>query len=56
MAPILIVVILFDYIMSRVRAADAQGDEGRYYLLLCRIELFFIGMMLAYWIPFFLTL
>ena len=57
MAPILIVVILFDYIMSRVRAADeADGAQQAHYLLIGRIELLFIGIMLAYWIPFFVML
>lgn len=57
MAPILVVVILFDYIMSRVRAADEPEEARRaHYLLTGRIELLFIGVMLAYWIPFFFTL
>lgn len=56
MAPILLVVILFDYVMSRVRVADEQGDLRAYYLLICRIELLLIGIMLAYWIPFFIML
>jgi len=57
MAPILIVVILFDYIMSRVRAADEpDGEQRRHYLLTGRIELILIGIMLAYWIPFFVSL
>ncbi len=56
MAPILIVVILFDYIMSRVRAADEQGEQRAHYVFTGRIELLFIGLMLAYWVPFFFTL
>ncbi len=57
MAPILIVVILFAYIMSRVRAADEPaGAQRTHYLLMGRIELLFIGIMLAYWVPFFVTL
>ena len=56
MAPILLVVILFDYVMSRVRVADEKGDLRAYYLLICRIELLLIGIMLAYWIPFFIML
>ncbi|CAD7840478.1 MAG: hypothetical protein [Olavius algarvensis Gamma 3 endosymbiont] len=56
MAPILMVLVLFDYIMSRVRAADESGEQRVYYLWISRIELLAIGLMLAYWIPFFLTL
>jgi len=55
-APILVVVILFDYIMSRVRAADEQGELRAHYRAICRIELMLIGLMLACWIPFFVTL
>jgi hypothetical protein len=44
MAPILLVV------------ADEQGDLRAYYLLICRIELLLIGVMLAYWIPYFVML
>ena len=56
MAPILLVVILFDYVMSRIRVADEQGDLRAYYLLICRVELLLIGIMLAYWIPYFIML
>jgi len=56
MAPILLVVILFDYTMSRVRAADEQGGARAHYLRLCRIDLMFIGLLLLYWVPFFITL
>ena len=56
MAPILLVVILFDYVMSRIRVADEQGDLRAYYLLIGRIELLLIGIMLAYWIPYFVML
>ena len=53
MAPLFVVVLLFDYIMSRVRAADAQGEASRRYRAIARIELAMIGISLLYWIPFF---
>ena len=53
MAPILVVVLLFDYIMSRVRAADAQGSERERFQRIARIELTVIGLTLATWVPFF---
>jgi len=39
-----------------VRAADESGEQRAYYLGISRIELLAIGLMLAYWVPFFLTL
>ena len=56
MAPILVVVILFDYTMSRVRAADEQGEARAHFLSMGRIDLMFIGLLLLYWVPFFITL
>jgi hypothetical protein len=56
MAPILIVVILFDVIMLRVRIIDAEGESQRRYTAILRIELAAMGVMLLYWVPFFLTL
>ncbi len=52
MAPLLIVVMLFDYIMSRVRAADAEGALRRRYVTISRIELCVIGITLLFWVPF----
>ena len=55
MAPLLMTVLLFDYIMSRVRAADAEGAMRARYVKIGRIELGMIGISLLFWIPFFLT-
>jgi len=52
MAPLLLVVILFDAIMSRVRVADGEGETRARYLLIYRIELASIAIMLAYWVPY----
>ena len=56
MAPILFVVLLFDIVMSSVHAADNPGEAGTRHRLIRRIELIFIGLLLLYWIPFFLLL
>ena len=56
MAPILFVVLLFDVVMSSVHAADNPGEAGARHRLIRRIELIFIGLLLLYWIPFFLLL
>lgn len=53
MAPLLIVVILFDYVMSRVRAADAEGDEQARFAAIARLELAVIAMSLIFWGPYF---
>ena len=53
MAPLLMVVLLFDYLMSRMRAADAAGSERASYVTIGRIELAFLGMTLLFWVPFF---
>ncbi len=55
-APIILVVVLFDYIMSRVRAADASGEERANFMLIARIELDMIALYLAYWVPYFVSL
>ena len=56
MAPLLVVVVLFDYIMSRVRAADAQGDERAKFARIARINLIAIVVLLLFWVPYFVWL
>ena len=53
MAPLFAVVILFDYIMSRVRAADADGEERARFAAIARIELAVIAITLLFWVPYF---
>ncbi len=53
MAPLFITVILFDYIMSRIRAADAEGELRRLYTSIGRIELAVIAISLLFWVPYF---
>ena len=53
MAPLLMVGLLFDYLMSRMRAADATGSERASYVTIGRIELAFLGLTLLFWVPFF---
>ncbi len=52
MAPILVVGILFDYIMSRVRAADSTGSQRTLYVTIGRIELAVIAVSLLFWVPY----
>ena len=53
MAPLLLVVIFFDYVMSRVRAADESGDSRERFIAIHRFELYFMGFMFLWWLPFF---
>ena len=55
MAPLLAVVLLFDYIMSRVRAADAEGAERARFVRIGRIELAVIAITMLFWIPYFIS-
>lgn len=56
MAPLLTVVLLFEYIMSRVRAADAEGELRAHFTRIGRIELAVMLATLAFWIPYFIEL
>ena len=52
MAVIFPVVILFDYVMSRVRAADAEGEQRAHFVAVGRIELAVMAITLLFWIPY----
>lgn len=56
MAPMLIVVILLDIIMAKVRAADDQTSSGDLYRMIGRFETRLIIIMLVFWIPYFISL
>jgi hypothetical protein len=56
MAPLLTVVLLFDYIMSRIRAADAEGALRAQYTRNARIVLAVMLITLVFWVPFFIDL
>lgn len=55
-APIILVVVFFDYLMSRIRAADSSGEEQARFVLISRIELAMIALYFAYWGPYFVSL
>ncbi len=56
MAPLFLVVILFDYVMSRVQAADAEGAAAERFAFIARIELTVMLFSLLVWVPFFVSL
>jgi len=53
-APLLLTVILFDYIMSKVRAADSDGALRASWITVARIELAALGLLLLFWVPYFI--
>ena len=53
MAPLLLVVIFFDYVMSRVRAADESGEQREQFIAIHRFELKLMGLLFLWWLPFF---
>lgn len=55
-APILIMVILFDALMSKIRASDAEGKEREKFTKILRVELATVAIMLIAWFPFFSAL
>lgn len=56
MAPMLIVVILLDVIMAKVRAADDPTGPADIYRMIGRVDTVVIMVMLIFWVPFFISL
>jgi hypothetical protein len=54
MAPVLIVVILLDIFMAKIRTADDPKGVGIFYKTVSRIETMLIAVMMAFWVPFFI--
>lgn len=55
-APILIMVILFDALMSKVRSSDSTGAERHKFRKIMLVELTTIGVMIIAWLPYFIAL
>lgn len=55
-APILLMVILFDALMSKVRASDAHDDEETRFTRIMLIELAMAIIMVIAWFPYFIAL
>ena len=55
-APILVMVILFDALMSKVRASDSEGEERIKFTKILRVELATVAILIIAWTPFFLAL
>ena len=54
-APIIIMVILFDVLMSKIRASDASGEESKKFKRIMWAELLVVAFMVAGWLPYFLA-
>ncbi|MFT5549106.1 MAG: hypothetical protein ACJA0I_001386 [Gammaproteobacteria bacterium] len=54
MAPVLIIVILFDIFMAKVRTSDDPMGIGVLYKTISQIETILIVVMMAFWVPFFI--
>lgn len=55
-APILLMVILFDALMSKIRASDTQGDEKTTFTQIMLIELAMVIILVIAWFPYFIAL
>ncbi len=55
-APIILMVILFDALMSKIRASDAQGVERKKFRHIMWTELAVVAFMLMGWLPYYLAL
>lgn len=56
MAPVLTVVVLIEYVMSLVHAADAEGELRAHYQRIGRVELAVMLVTLIFWVPFFVQM
>lgn len=54
--PILIMVILFDSLMSKIRASDAEGEERIRFQKILRVELATTAILFLAWLPFFMAI
>lgn len=55
--PILLMVILFDALMSKIRTSDAETEQGKAkYRRIMRTELAVVFVTLALWLPYFMSI
>lgn len=55
-APIILLVIMFDALMSKVRASDAEGEEETKFTRIMFIELAMAIILVIAWFPYFIAL
>lgn len=55
-APLFIMVILFDALMSKIRASDSSGEESRRFRIILWTELAAVAFIIVMWLPFYLAI
>ena len=55
-APILLMVLLFDALMSKVRAGDESGEERIKFMRIMLIEIATVIILVIAWFPYFIAL
>tara|TARA_R110002049_G_scaffold252264_2_gene427358 strand:- start:94163 stop:94480 length:318 start_codon:yes stop_codon:yes gene_type:complete len=55
-APIIIMVILFDALMSKIRASDSTGEESKKFKTIMWTELAVVAFMVMAWLPYYLAI
>lgn len=56
LAPLVLLVLLLDTLMSRVMMSDKEGAERARYRLIIKINLVVVLLMLLLWAPYFIAL
>ncbi len=54
--PIIMMVILFDALMSKIRASDTTGEERKKFRSIMWTELAVVAFMVIGWLPYFLAI
>ncbi len=55
-APIILMVIFFDALMSKIRSSDSSGEESKKYKTIMWAELGVAAFMILKWMPFFMMI
>jgi hypothetical protein len=55
-APIILMVILFDALMSKIRASDSTGEESKKFKTIMWAELAVVAFMVMAWLPYYLAI
>lgn len=56
MAPLFFMLLMLDALMSRVWMSEAEGDEWKRLRLAFRVDMIVGLVLLAYWLPYFISL
>lgn len=56
LAPLIFMLLMLDALMSRVWMSEAEGEEWKRLRLVFRVDLIVGLVLLAYWLPYFISL